>query len=99
MHRVLDSQRNKQVEANLCALAIMTKAPRAGTVKTRLQPPLTAEEAAQLNICFLRDIVAAIAQACSSCSGGLQPPTLERSLALGAHRAPPQKTIARGVVA
>lgn len=34
----------------------MTKAPRAGTVKTRLIPPLTAEEAAELNICFLRDI-------------------------------------------
>jgi uncharacterized protein len=34
----------------------MTKAPRAGTVKTRLVPPLTAEEAAELNICFLRDI-------------------------------------------
>jgi len=38
----------------------MTKAPRAGTVKTRLQPSLTAEEAAELNICFLRDIAAAI---------------------------------------
>ena len=38
----------------------MTKAPRAGTVKTRLQPPLSAEEAAELNICFLRDIAAAI---------------------------------------
>ena len=38
----------------------MTKAPRAGTVKTRLQPPLTAEEAAELNVCFLRDIAAAI---------------------------------------
>ena len=38
----------------------MTKAPRAGTVKTRLQPSLTAEEAAELNVCFLRDIAAAI---------------------------------------
>ncbi len=38
----------------------MTKAPRAGAVKTRLIPPLTAEEAAALNICFLRDITAAI---------------------------------------
>jgi len=37
----------------------MTKAPRAGTVKTRLQPPLTAVEAAQLNVCFLCDIAAA----------------------------------------
>ena len=38
----------------------MTKAPRAGKVKTRLTPPLTREEAAALNICFLRDISAAI---------------------------------------
>ena len=46
--------------ANLCALVIMTKAPRAGQVKTRLTPPLTREEAAALNICFLRDISTAI---------------------------------------
>jgi rSAM/selenodomain-associated transferase 1 len=38
----------------------MTKAPRAGRVKTRLSPPLTPEEAALLNICFLRDTTAAI---------------------------------------
>ncbi len=41
----------------------MTKAPRAGKVKTRLIPPLTAEEAADLNVCFLRDITEAIKQA------------------------------------
>ncbi len=46
--------------ANLCALAIMTKAPRAGQVKTRLTPPLNPEEAAALNRCFLRDLSAAI---------------------------------------
>jgi len=38
-----------------CAMAIMAKAPRAGKVKTRLSPPLTLEESAALNICFLRD--------------------------------------------
>ena len=38
----------------------MTKAPEAGKVKTRLTPPLTAEEAAALNICFLRDGAASI---------------------------------------
>lgn len=43
-----------------CALAIMTKAPRAGKVKTRLTPPLAPEEAAALNTCFLRDIARAI---------------------------------------
>src|SRR5438045_8240196 len=63
MHRVFDRQQGNQISAGLCALAIMTKAPRAGAVKTRLQPPLTAEEAAQLNICFLRDVAAAIVSA------------------------------------
>ncbi len=81
MHRVLDRQRGNQISAGLCALAIMTKAPRAGVVKTRLQPPLTPEEAADLNICFLRDIAEAISRA--TCSCGL--------------RTPEQNTIARGV--
>lgn len=39
----------------------MTKEPRAGQVKTRLIPPLTREEAAALNICFLRDMTTMIA--------------------------------------
>jgi rSAM/selenodomain-associated transferase 1 len=56
----------------------MTKAPRAGAVKTRLQPPLTPEEAAELNICFLRDIADAISRASSSCFGGLRPPKQDR---------------------
>src|SRR5205807_1528490 len=64
-------------------LAIMTKAPRAGAVKTRLQPPLTPEEAADLNICFLRDIADAISRATCSVCEGLRPPE--------------QDTIARGV--
>lgn len=38
----------------------MAKAPIAGAVKTRLVPPLTAPEAAALNICFLRDMAANI---------------------------------------
>lgn len=63
MHRVLDPKRGIQISAGLCALAIMTKAPRAGAVKTRLQPPLTSAEAAKLNICFLRDIGATISEA------------------------------------
>ena len=41
--------------ASLCAMAVMAKAPRAGKVKTRLSPPLTLEESAALNICFLKD--------------------------------------------
>jgi len=49
----------------------MTKAPRAGQVKTRLAPPLTLEEAAQLNVCFLRDTAAAIAKACGTTARGV----------------------------
>jgi len=44
-----------------CVLAVMAKAPQAGAVKTRLMPPLDAEEAAMLNICFLRDVTGCIA--------------------------------------
>lgn len=33
----------------------MAKAPSAGSVKTRLTPPLTSEEASLLSACFLRD--------------------------------------------
>lgn len=61
-HRVLDPANPGQMPRGLCALAVMTKAPRAGKVKTRLSPPLSPEEAAALNICFLRDTTAAIAQ-------------------------------------
>jgi rSAM/selenodomain-associated transferase 1 len=36
----------------------MVKAPRSGEVKTRLVPPLRAQEASQLSACFIMDIVA-----------------------------------------
>ena len=42
------------------AVAIMAKAPRPGTVKTRLCPPLLATEAAALYRCFLLDKIAAV---------------------------------------
>jgi len=63
-HRILDPAKAESFESQ-CALAVMTKVPRAGHVKTRLVPPLTPEEAAELNICFLRDTAAAIQQACT----------------------------------
>lgn len=47
----------------ICAVAIMAKASVAGTVKTRLVPPLTFAEAAELNSCCLRDIAANIIEA------------------------------------
>src|SRR5947208_13167067 len=65
LHRVLDPGNPPQIGKNICALAVMTKAPQAGRVKTRLTPPLSPEEAAALNICFLRDTAAAIAQTTS----------------------------------
>lgn len=46
-----------------CALTIMAKAPRPGQVKTRLSPPLSAEQAAELSVCFLRDTAESIATA------------------------------------
>lgn len=45
----------------MCALAVMAKAPRVGKVKTRLAPPLTLEQSAALNVCFLRDTAQNIA--------------------------------------
>ncbi len=62
-YRILDPSRPDKDARGLCALAVMTKAPRAGRVKTRLTPPLTPEEAAALNICFLRDTTDAILSA------------------------------------
>src|SRR5260370_39101876 len=55
----------------VCAVAIMAKASVAGTVKTRLVPPLTCEEAAELNTCCLADVAAnvAAAAACAPIQG------------------------------
>lgn len=36
-------------------MTVMAKAPRPGRVKTRLSPPLTLDQTAALNICFLKD--------------------------------------------
>jgi rSAM/selenodomain-associated transferase 1 len=44
----------------------MAKAPRPGKVKTRLSPPLTSEQAAALNICFLQDTTRNIATVSAS---------------------------------
>jgi uncharacterized protein len=79
-HRVVDPDTPAEMFNGRCALALMTKAPRAGEVKTRLVPPLTNEEAAQLNRCFLQDTGAAISVCCS---GGLEAPHPGRSGAYG----------------
>jgi rSAM/selenodomain-associated transferase 1 len=64
-HRVVDPDLPAEMFNGGCALALMTKAPRAGEVKTRLVPPLTNEEAARLNRCFLQDTGSAISVCCS----------------------------------
>jgi rSAM/selenodomain-associated transferase 1 len=71
IHRVLDPNTPDPGAKGLCAMAVMTKAPRAGQVKTRLVPPLTPDEAAQLNRCFLRDTAAAISKASRDIARGV----------------------------
>ncbi len=46
-----------------CAIAVMAKASSPGRTKTRLTPPLTPQEAAELNTTFLKDIADNIARA------------------------------------
>ncbi len=48
------------------ALLIMAKEPRPGTTKTRLCPPLSAEEAAELYRCLLLDTVQAVRAAAAA---------------------------------
>jgi rSAM/selenodomain-associated transferase 1 len=62
-HHVLSPEQAEPEMIARCALTIMTKAPIGGRVKTRLTPPLTPDEAAALNKCFLRDIAGSIARA------------------------------------
>jgi rSAM/selenodomain-associated transferase 1 len=77
VQRVLDPNAVPEISPGVCALAVMTKAPRAGQVKTRLVPPLTHDEAARLNSSFLRDICAAIS------AGSNGPPQKKERVAHG----------------
>ena len=63
---ILNPAHPLSARAGQCALAVMAKAPRPGKVKTRLSPPLTPEQAAIINICFLRDTTENIATVTSS---------------------------------
>jgi rSAM/selenodomain-associated transferase 1 len=47
----------------ICAVAIVAKESRPGLSKTRLTPPLTPEEAAEINSCFLLDTAANLMEA------------------------------------
>jgi rSAM/selenodomain-associated transferase 1 len=69
----------------------MVKAPRSGEVKTRLVPPLRAEEASQLSACFVKDILANLLAAADrvpvDCYAAYSPAGSE---ALFSHFLPPQ---------
>lgn len=58
---ILDPSSKDPSLTALSALAIMAKAPRPGKVKTRLSPPLSPDQAAELNTCFLKDTTLNIA--------------------------------------
>jgi rSAM/selenodomain-associated transferase 1 len=62
----------------------MVKAPRSGEVKTRLVPPLRADEAARLSVCFIRDVVANLLAAAErlplDCYAAYSPPGGEAQL-------------------
>ena len=80
-HRVVDPDRASKEFAGCSALGLMTKAPRPGKVKTRLVPPLTNEEAAHLNRCFLQDTGAEISACCSDLTGST-PPAIAHGVAV-----------------
>jgi rSAM/selenodomain-associated transferase 1 len=52
----IDLDRRGEGSDPVCGIAVMAKASIPGRTKTRLNPPLTPEEAAGLNTAFLRDI-------------------------------------------
>jgi uncharacterized protein len=51
-----DGRGRRPLPDGSCAIAIMAKASAPGRTKTRLVPPLTFEQAAALNMAFLRDM-------------------------------------------
>ena len=63
---ILNPAKPLAARAGSCALAVMAKAPRPGKVKTRLSPPLTLDQSAAINICFLRDTTENIAAVSAS---------------------------------
>lgn len=71
--------------SDICAVAVMAKAPRVGEVKTRLVPPLSPAEAAALSAAFIRDIAENILGAAQSVAihgyVAYSPPGSERAFA------------------
>ena len=69
MYRLIDPQTRWKPEDGLTAFALMAKAPRVGRVKTRLIPPLSPEDAAELSRCFIRDMAENVAEIARSQRG------------------------------
>jgi rSAM/selenodomain-associated transferase 1 len=65
-YAILGPQQRHPGFAGRCALTVMAKVPRVGRVKTRLSPPLTAAQAAELNVAFLKDTLACLEQAAAT---------------------------------
>jgi rSAM/selenodomain-associated transferase 1 len=63
--KIVDRE-TRALRSSQCALAVMAKAPRAGKVKTRLAPPLTLDQSAALNVCFLQDTTQNLADVASA---------------------------------
>lgn len=61
-YSIVDPEQRRPEYAGRCALVVMAKVPRVGRVKTRLSPPLSAAQAAELNIAFLKDTLACLQQ-------------------------------------
>lgn len=57
----ISDDRNQRAQEG-CALAIFAKAPHPGAVKTRLVPPLTLEQAAQLQSALVEDTLRRLAE-------------------------------------
>jgi rSAM/selenodomain-associated transferase 1 len=69
-----------------CGLAVFAKAPVPGTVKTRLVPPLTPSQAAQLHAAFVRDTLDRVAPLGASCYLACAPSSRHPFLAACARR-------------
>jgi rSAM/selenodomain-associated transferase 1 len=61
-HQLIQPGTYRSRDSLRSAFALMAKAPRIGSVKTRLVPPLASAEAAELSRCFIRDMARSISR-------------------------------------
>lgn len=78
LHPRVIRQAKQKGSSDCCAIAVMAKASHPGKTKTRLAPPLSLEQAAELNTAFVRDIadnvLSAATQANIACYMAFGPP-------------------------